>query len=254
MFGLLAFVSLLITAHGSVFHTNDIRLITSRIVGGEVAADGGYPYQVSLRSFGSHFCGGSILNSRWILTAAHCTVGKPPYYFDVVVGTNSLVSGGSKYSVEKIVVHEKYNGGLIQNDVSVVKVAQDIVFSSKVQPIKLPRNDTVAGADLTLTGWGTTTYPGSLPNQLQVINLTAISVEICQTRFHGINEVVNSQICSLTKAGKGACHGDSGGPLVENGRLVGVVSWGMPCARGYPDVYSRVYSFKEWILETILEN
>ncbi|KAL0896045.1 hypothetical protein ABMA27_012026 [Loxostege sticticalis] len=239
-----------LAVQGSVIPTNDIRLHTSRIVGGQDAPEGGFPYQASLRSlFNSHFCGGSILNKRWILTAAHCTVGQSTFLIRVTVGTNSLVSGGQSYGVEKIIVHEAYDENLIANDVSLIKLAQDIEFNDRVQPISLPDADTPAGADLLLTGWGRTSYPGDLPNKLQMINLKALSVEACQSLFNGINPVFESQICSLTKSGEGACHGDSGGPLVESGKVVGIVSWGMPCARGFPDVYTRVYHFKDWIVE-----
>ncbi|XP_060810685.1 chymotrypsin-2 [Amyelois transitella] len=224
----------------------------SKIVGGQNATDGGIPYQVSLRSlFNSHFCGGSILNSRWVLTAAHCTDGQSVYNVKVVVGTNSLTHGGKTYKAEKIIIHKDYDSNLIVNDVSVIKVTKDIEFNSKVRPIKLPERDTDEGAPLLLSGWGRVSYPGYLPDRLQVINLTAVSTSQCRDIFVGINEVFDSQICSLTRSGEGACHGDSGGPLVEGDSIVGVVSWGMPCARGYPDVYSRVYFFRDWILDNI---
>ncbi|GBP77386.1 Chymotrypsin-1 [Eumeta japonica] len=84
-----------------------------------------------------------------------------------------------------------------------------------------------------------------------MINVTALSVSDCQEYYQRINPVVDTQICSLTRAGEGACHGDSGGPLIEGDSLVGIVSWGMPCARGYPDVYTRVFAFKTWILDHI---
>ncbi|CAK1552927.1 unnamed protein product [Leptosia nina] len=228
--------------------------VVTRIVGGKDAPDGGIPYQVSLRSaYDSHFCGGSILNKRWILTAAHCTVGSSTRSVKVVVGTNSLKSGGAKYSVERLVVHESYNSGLISNDISLVKVTEDIEFTDRVQPILLPESNTEANAELLLTGWGRLSYPGNLPEVLQMINVTALSVDDCQSKFNGINPVYDTQICSLTRAGEGACHGDSGGPLVENNRVVGIVSWGMPCAKGYPDVYTRVYSFLDWIQEEMKE-
>ncbi|XP_013144235.1 PREDICTED: chymotrypsin-2-like [Papilio polytes] len=222
-----------------------------RIVGGENAPEGGIPYQASLRSnYNSHFCGGSIISERWILTAAHCTVGKSNRTMIVVVGTNSLLAGGDHYNVEKIIVHEQYNGNLIYNDVSVVKVANDIEFGDRVQPIHIADSDTrgVMG----IMG-RPELYPGVLPVQLQMINLVSLSVEECQRIYSNINPVYNTQICSLTKRGEGACHGDSGGPLVSGGEVVGIVSWGMPCARGYPDVYTRVYSFKNWITEKTSE-
>ncbi|CAH2068280.1 unnamed protein product, partial [Iphiclides podalirius] len=235
---------------GYILPAYDFYLPNPKIVGGENAPEGSIPYQASLRSMSnSHFCGGTILSDRWILTAAHCTVGKTDRTMIVVVGTNSLLAGGGQYNVEKIVVHEHYDGVLIYNDVSLVKVATEIEFSERVQPIELPQENTNAGADLLLSGWGRLSYPGVLPVQLQMINLVSLGVEECQKIYEHINPVYDSQICSLTKRGEGACHGDSGGPLVEDGKVVGIVSWGMPCARGYPDVYTRVYSFKDWIVD-----
>ncbi|XP_026324114.1 chymotrypsin-2-like [Hyposmocoma kahamanoa] len=237
---------------GSVIPTFDIRHQDSRVVGGEDAPEGGIPYQVSLRTlFNSHFCGGSILSSKWVLTAAHCTVGESRLSIRVVVGTNDLTVGGDRYSVDTIIIHSNYDEKRIKNDISLLKVSGEISFNDKVQPIQLPEVNTEEGANLMLSGWGRTSDPGNTPTHLQMINLTALSVETCQGIYVAINPVYDSQVCTLTRTGQGACYGDSGGPLVENKTIVGVVSWGMPCARGYPDVYTRVFAFKDWILKQI---
>ncbi|XP_017775824.1 PREDICTED: chymotrypsin-1-like [Nicrophorus vespilloides] len=202
-----------------------------RIVGGEKAEDGAFPYQISLRSYGSHSCGGSIINENWILTAAHCVQGASASSMSVVVGSNKLSAGGESYKVSKAIYHENK-------------------FNEKVQPINLADNSIGGGEDCVLSGWGRTSYPGSAPNDLQFIHLKTVSVDDCKDRQRP-NPVYDSQVCTFTKRGEGACHGDSGGPLVSGGKQIGIVSWGRPCAVGYPDVFTRVYSFLDWINQNI---
>ncbi|XP_059061295.1 chymotrypsin-1-like [Achroia grisella] len=226
-----------------------------RIVGGTKAANGSVPYQVSLRWFGVwHFCGASLVTPRVILTAAHCVQRARPIYFMAVVGTNMLRAGGKAYSIRKIVYHEDYDDDVIKNDIAILFTDKEIEFSSTVDAIELNDEPVEKGEDLKLTGWGTTSYPGRLPNDLMQLELKAITYEECKEAHKNINEVFESQICALTKAGEGACHGDSGGPLVREGRQVGVVSWGIPCARGKPDVYTKVESFMRWIEKTLYED
>lgn len=93
-----------------------------RIVGGEPAAPGQFPFQVSLRNFGSHSCGGSILNEKWVLTAAHCVAGSASQNIQIVAGSTKLNSGGETYQIEKITTHEKYDPRKLKNDIAVLKV------------------------------------------------------------------------------------------------------------------------------------
>lgn len=137
----------------------DIFEMDPRIVGGEDAEVGQFPYQVSLRSTlsRSHFCGGSILSSRFILTAAHCSQGyngKPQYVY-AVVGALRLNSGGVIIELDKITPHEKYDQYKIRNDVSLVRTAEEIVFSDTIQPIALPTQD-IEESEVILSGWGRT--------------------------------------------------------------------------------------------------
>ncbi|KAG7296494.1 hypothetical protein JYU34_020256 [Plutella xylostella] len=226
-----------------------------RIVGGSKAANGSVPYQVSLRYWGVwHFCGGSIVTPRVLLTAAHCVERARPEFIQAVVGTNQLRSGGKAYKIRKIVYHEAYDNELIVNDIAILFTEDEIEFSSTVDAVELNDEPVEKGEDLYLTGWGTTSYPGRLPNDLMQLDLKAITYEECKEAHKNINAVFETQICALTKEGEGACHGDSGGPLVRELRQVGVVSWGIPCARGKPDVYTKVEAYMGWIEKTLYDD
>ncbi|XP_054010363.1 chymotrypsin-2-like isoform X1 [Hylaeus anthracinus] len=216
-----------------------------KIVGGSAAKDGQFPYQASLRYKGRHFCGGSVLNKRWILTAAHCVSSFNDSGITVVLGTNTLDKGGDEYQSERVFGHPRYSSLLIRNDIGLIKVNKDIVFGDKVKPVSLP-NENFSKIDYPaeLSGWGTTSYPGEAPNELQHIELSVIDQKQC---LNASFRVTNDNICTLNKRGEGACHGDSGGPLVADKVQIGVVSWGIPCARGRPDVFTRVYSYVDWI-------
>ncbi|CAK1548131.1 unnamed protein product [Leptosia nina] len=231
----------------------------SRIIGGEKATDGEFPHQVSLRikdyrNVWQHFCGGSIISERWVLTAAHCT---KPYrqYMDrmrVVAGTNKLNSGGDQYELEKITEHEKYNKPQITYDIAVIKVKKDIKFGEKVGKISLASSNTPGGVELVTSGWGYTNndrYNRKPPNDLQKLTVESLSVSECQKKLEKYKGTPFSdrQICTFKKEGQGICQGDSGGPLVHKGEVVGITSWNIPCGRGLPDVFTRVFSYLDWI-------
>ncbi|XP_076675719.1 chymotrypsin-1-like [Andrena cerasifolii] len=219
-----------------------------QIVGGKDAPLGKFKYQVSLRKNGRHFCGGSILGPRHVLTAAHCVAGvSNPGTVTVHAGTNKLDSDGDAYQAEKIVSHPKYNSFLIINDVALIRVNKNIVMSANVQPITLASgSNAYEGSPCILSGWGTTKAGGTLPNILQYINLVIETKTKCKQTHWNVRD---SHICTFTKYGEGACNGDSGGPLVVNDVQVGIVSFGIPCGVGKPDVYTRVSSFASWIKE-----
>ncbi|KAF5298018.1 hypothetical protein FQR65_LT09829 [Abscondita terminalis] len=220
-----------------------------RIVGGQPASILAYPYQVSLRSTSnSHFCGGSIISNKWILTAAHCLNGRTPSEVIVVVGTNNLNSGGVPYGVAEFISHSSYNEGTNVNDIALVRISGSISFSTNIKPIQLSSNYPGHGANLTLTGWGLKSYPsGGVPNILQYVNLIAIDINQCKSMLSGF-PLTSTHLCTIQNKGKGACQGDSGGPLVYNEAQVGIVSWGIPCAVGLPDIFTSVSSYLNWII------
>ncbi|XP_070119224.1 chymotrypsinogen B-like isoform X2 [Equus przewalskii] len=137
----------------------------SRIVNGEDAVPGSWPWQVSLQySSGFHFCGGSLINENWVVTAAHCSVTTS---HRVVLG--EFDQGSSQENIQvlkiaKVVKNPSYSSLTIRNDITLVKLASSARLSNTVSPLCLPSaNDNFPAGTLSVTtGWGKTQYDGRL--------------------------------------------------------------------------------------------
>ncbi|XP_014598200.1 PREDICTED: chymotrypsin-1 [Polistes canadensis] len=228
-----------------------------RVVGGTRAAIGEFPYQVSIRIGNQHTCGGSIISSRHILTAAHCVNnwgGAPNNFYTVVSGTNSLSNGGEVHGISSVSVHPNYIGTQETswiNDVAVITLRSPISFNRLQSAIPLVDTEVPNGSLLNLSGWGKISTNGPLSNALLKTYLFAEDYAVCQQE-HTI-PIYPSQICALNRVGIGACQGDSGGPLTYNGKIAGIVSWVIPCARGVPDVFTKVsahLNFIKYVVES----
>lgn len=178
-----------------------------RIMGGNDASSGQFPYQVSLRNaFNSHFCGASIINARWVLTAAHCTVNSSPSNVNIVIGSHLLNSGGTTYKCAQIRVHPSYNSNTLANDVSVLQTTSNIALGSYAQAVPLINRDVQSGS-LVVSGWGQLSGNGNIPNNLQYLYTNVITRDDCSRRI-SINA---DTVCAFVSANKGICFGDSGG-------------------------------------------
>lgn len=215
-----------------------------------MAKEGQFPYQVSLLYDNEHSCGAVILSDRWIVTAAHCSVS--PSHSRIIVGTNNW-HAGDEYEVEKVVEHRYDEEGNRENDIALVKAKKPIQFSDRVKPIKIRSEYVGSGEEAVVSGWGRYNMTHS-SESMNFIALKTISNEECKKLSKFPDMIYATSLCTFTKADEGVCFGDSGGPLVVDGELVGLVSWGQACALGYPDVYTRVSEYREWVREEMEKN
>ncbi|XP_055905447.1 chymotrypsin-2-like [Eupeodes corollae] len=226
----------------------------NRIVGGMAAEEGAAKYQVSLQNlYGDHMCGGAILNKHWVVTAGHCVedIVSEPSKLLVISGTNRYAHAGQKSLAKEIHVHCNYNLVPYMNDIALIKLRDAIIFDNKTEPIDLPYQPLEPGDTLVLTGWGTTELYGEVPDELQTLTVNFVPFKECTEAMTDYPYVGIYHICTFTREGEGACHGDSGGPLVHDGKLYGVVNWGMPCAQGRPDMQANVFYYLDWIRTTM---
>ncbi|XP_026739087.1 trypsin, alkaline C-like [Trichoplusia ni] len=229
-----------------------------RIVGGSVTTIGQYPSMASLLfSWGTtghrQSCGGTILNNRSILTAAHCTVGDAPARWQVRVGSTNANSGGSVHATQQIINHPNYSGWTLDNDVAIIRVSSTFSFNNNVASASIAGSNYNLGDNQVVwaTGWGTTSPGGSLSEQLRHVQIWTVNQATCRTRYQTLGRTVtDNMLCSgwLDQGGRDQCQGDSGGPLYHNGVVVGVCSWGQSCALAfYPGVNARVSRYASWI-------
>jgi len=252
--------SLALMASAKPRHLPKVALANGRIIGGHDAEPHAYPWQISMKSFGSHICGGSIINEKQVLCAAHCVQGQIAAVDAIVAGAHKLnfEFGHQKRSIESMEANSNFNMQELEDDISIITVTEPFDFSDPhVQPIDTFKTDDAEIADGTTcvsTGWGLTSGGGLFPpNTLQEVEIDILSFEECNSIFQGY--IKPGMICA-GKAGAAPCNGDSGGPLVcpdgnGNTKLAGIVSFGQNgCTSS--GVYTRVSHYEDWITERIV--
>jgi len=248
-----------------------------RVVGGEDAEVNEYPWMVSLHQGSSWyssgyrpfpFCGGSLISSRWILTAAHCvqpesvkvmaTIGE----HDLEIQSETVLQ--AIWTVQnKRIMHPNYDDNLLKYDICLHKL-ETAANTEMYTPVRLPLpNSDFVGKDVWVTGWGTTAENAPQAAVLQELKLSVIDDNVCNTAMVAEDGPYwgaifgDIQMCAGGKLNKDSCAGDSGGPLIHETadgtfEQVGIVSWGIGCGReGLYGVYSEVSAFTEWIVETV---
>ncbi|XP_021959820.1 trypsin beta [Folsomia candida] len=221
----------------------------SPLVFGGFEVKSGHGFMVSLRKNGTHFCGGTIIAAWTILTAAHCVDYKTPESISIVAGTYSLHSGGDYRNATEILIHPGWNRTAKMHDIALIKLNLLYTPSFQIYGIHIAQTYTGGGVFTGVAGWG---IPSN--GSLYALNTETISNSNCNTQAQPNNTITEYQICTQSPVGQGVCLFDSGGPLMgillDLPIQVGIISWGLGgCAKGYPEVYTRISAYYPWIFE-----
>ncbi|XP_040110541.1 serine protease 27 isoform X2 [Oryx dammah] len=246
----------------------------NRMVGGQNALEGEWPWQVSIQRNGSHFCGGSLITDRWVLTAAHCFSNtSETSLYQVLLGVLQLARPGphAVYArVKRVESNPQYQGMASSADVALVELEAPVTFTNYILPVCVPDPSVVfeSGMNCWVTGWGSPSEQDSLPKPrtLQKLAVPIIDTPKCNLLYSKDAEssfqprtIKDDMLCAgFAEGKKDACKGDSGGPLVclvgQVWLQAGVISWGEGCARrNRPGVYIRLTSHHDWIHQIIPE-
>ncbi|CAH4023583.1 unnamed protein product [Pieris brassicae] len=231
-----------------------------RIVGGSVTTIGKYPYAVAMlysRSGSGTYtqsCGGTIINNRSVLSAAHCFYGDTIRQWRMRVGSTNSNSGGVVHNTNAIIMHQQYNHRTTDNDVAIVRSNSAFNFNANVARGSIASSNYYLpdNAPVWAIGWGRTAWNGPSSNQLREVQMYTVNLQTCINRYREINNLVNANMLCvgiLDVGGRDQCGGDSGGPLLHNNAVVGICSWGhRECAHPrYPGVNARVSRYTSWI-------
>jgi hypothetical protein len=220
------------------------------IIGGTVATPGEFPYFVSVQTFfGSHFCGGSLLSTTNVLTAAHCVDEATPPDLRVSVGGTTLVpDNGVIRFVSAITVHPSWDPVSFENDVAILTLAQPILRSDPAEWLRLARGNELGLIDhlnpAVVMGHGCCAPPD--PNNLIKVTVPIQNDTVMASIYHSDFYPQTMMGAGSRAGGQDTCSGDSGGPLVVAATprpvQIGDVSWGNGCALpNFPGVYGELY-------------
>lgn len=253
-------------------------ILTSRVITGTNSKPGQWPWQAEIFVADNyHLCGGSLISSDWILTAAHCfaETSKPGDFFVVLGEFNRTKFEGTeyKYTVQRIIRHSLYKAdGQVDHDrdIALLKISPTVAMTNYIRTVCLPSEnelDTDYYQDCFLTGWGRPNYPGFSAYILQQGMLQAVNNTACETKLSNAigdpgDRITENMLCAndRLKIGISGCKGDSGGPFVCRKKgdnlwyLRGLVSWGSERCyiKDMYQVLTRVSKFRQWITTNLV--
>lgn len=269
-FALLAVLLLITGARAEGVIPDGVTPNSPDIVGGQLASDGEWPWQVALIQFGANpydgqFCGGSLIAAGWVLTAAHCVVDNgdvtAPSEIQVLAGIHDLGTpdaGYQRINIQQIIPHPGYVESTYDQDLALLRLSTNAVLGPTaggqnvaVVPLVAAGVGDLVGTMADITGWGNT--GSGYPTQLMEARVPIVSKADCNDSNSYNGDITDNMMCAgYAAGGVDTCQGDSGGPLVVGSpsdfRLAGITSWGTGCAQPNKyGVYTRVSRYVGWI-------
>ena len=281
------------TPDSSLFPSTDVcgQDPNKRIVGGQLTELRQFPWLVLLeyqKPDGRGFqCGGSLINEKYIVTAAHCVINIPRSWqlISVRLGEHDLdndpdcedadrpgfedcAASPIDIPVGEIITHPNYKAREVSkpNDIALIRLSRPVTYSKSISPICLPTksqflNNRYDGVNMMVAGWGRTENSSQSKIKLK-LEVPVNSEQECSTLYKKHGAILNDgQICAGGQKGKDSCSGDSGGPLMYlertppeyNWYLYGIVSFGpIQCGtKDFPGIYTLVPKYMKWITDNL---
>lgn len=176
----------------------------------------------------------------------------------ILVGTQWSDRKPQRNIVKRIIMNRQYDTDINDYDIALIELKKPLTLSNKIQPIPLANSsDKIRDGTMCLvSGWGDTNRQNQALNRLRAVEVPIVNQQVCNKNYAEYGGITSRMLCAgLQRGGKDSCQGDSGGPLAcpidsraGNLTLVGIVSWGVDCAKPHmPGVYTRVTSLRPWI-------
>ncbi|XP_063900803.1 brachyurin-like [Zophobas morio] len=225
----------------------------ARIINGNQAAEGQFPWQVALflsSSESTWFCGGSIISEEWILTSGNCINGADSA---TIVSGSTDAYGGDVSDSSRLILHEDYDNDLLANNIGLIRLRTPLNLGGNTIAVSLSSEELGENVGITVSGWGLTSDDGTtISDSLNYVELVTISNTECKNYY---GSILPEMVCADSPSSqvRSTCTGDSGGPVVINAGSnpvhVAIASFVSTegCESGAPSGYTRTAVYRDWI-------